>query len=112
NGTLDFDGGNVLSARDDDVLLAVDDVDVAVFVPDRHVAGVQPAIGHHLGGGLGLPVVALHDVVAAHDDFADLVHVARDILHVGGVYHSNLAAGDRPPRHGELAPAILCLPVG
>ena len=29
--------------------------DVAFVVPHRHVAGVEPAAGHHVGGGLAAP---------------------------------------------------------
>ena len=41
NGALDFDGGNIFAARNDDLLLAVDDVQVAVLIPHSHVAGVE-----------------------------------------------------------------------
>ena len=40
---LDFDRGDVLAARDDDVLLAVLDLDIVARVPHRQVAGVHPA---------------------------------------------------------------------
>ena len=40
---LDLDGGDVLAARDDDVLLAIAQLDVAVGVPDPDVAGVEPS---------------------------------------------------------------------
>jgi hypothetical protein len=40
---LDLDGGDVLATGDDDVLGAVLDVDVAVLVPDRQIAAVEPA---------------------------------------------------------------------
>ena len=39
---LDLDGVDVLAAADDDVLRAVDDVDVALVVDARDVPGVQP----------------------------------------------------------------------
>src|SRR6266581_7523509 len=48
---LDLDGRDVLAARDDDVLLAVAQRDVAVGVHDGHVAGVEPAAAEGLGGG-------------------------------------------------------------
>ena len=40
---LDLGRADVLAARDDHVLLAVDDVDRAALVPDREVAGVEVA---------------------------------------------------------------------
>ena len=40
---LDLDRRDVLAAGDDDVLRAVLDLDVAVGVGDREVAGVEPA---------------------------------------------------------------------
>src|SRR5262249_11741533 len=40
---LHLDGGDVLTARDDDVLLPISQLDVAVGVPDPDVAGGDPA---------------------------------------------------------------------
>ena len=106
DGALHFDGGNVFAAGDDDVLLAVHDVDVVLFVPHGHVAGVQPAVGHDGGGGLRLLVVAVHDVVAAHDDLAEGLHVARHVVHLQ-IHHAHFAAGQRPAGHGAVAQAVL-----
>src|SRR5262249_2187733 len=39
---LDLDRRNILAARDDDILLAVAQLDIAVGVPDAQVAGVEP----------------------------------------------------------------------
>src|SRR6266446_5881905 len=41
---LDFERGDVLAARDDDVLRAVLDLDIAVGVADGEVAGVEPVV--------------------------------------------------------------------
>src|SRR5438105_4848009 len=41
---LDLEGGDVLATRNDDVLRAVLDLDVAVGMPDCEVAGVKPAL--------------------------------------------------------------------
>src|SRR5581483_4522528 len=41
---LDLRRGDVLPAGDDHVLLAVDDLDVAVAIPGRQVAGVEVAV--------------------------------------------------------------------
>jgi hypothetical protein len=50
---LDLDRRDVLAAGDDDVLAAVLDLDVAVRVHDRQVAGVEPAAREGLLGRLG-----------------------------------------------------------
>ena len=70
---LDLARVHVEAAADDHVLGAVDDVVEAVLVAAGQVAGAEPAVAHHLGGRLGPVVVALHDVVAADRDLADLV---------------------------------------
>ena len=62
---LDFDRRDVLAAADDHVLEAVANLDVAVGMDDRGVAGVEPAVAHHRRGGLGIVVVAVHHDVAA-----------------------------------------------
>ena len=73
---LDLDGRDVLAARDDDVLLAVAQLDVAVGVPDPDVARVEPAAAEGLGGRLRLLVVALGHVVADHHHLAQRLAVA------------------------------------
>ena len=57
---LDLERRDVLAAGDDDVLRAVLDLDVAVRVPHRQVAGVEPAAAERLLGGRGIPEVPLH----------------------------------------------------
>src|SRR5215211_9352814 len=42
---LDLDRGDVLAARDDDVLRAILELDVAVRMLDAEVAGMEPAAG-------------------------------------------------------------------
>ena len=41
---LDFDGRDILAARDNDVLLSVAQFDIAVGVPDGQIAGVKEAV--------------------------------------------------------------------
>src|SRR5262245_40173643 len=82
DGLLDLDGRDVLSTGDDDVLLAVAELDVAVGVPDTDVPRVEPAAPERLGRGVGLLEVALHDVVAAHDDLAQRLAVLRNVSHL------------------------------
>ena len=42
---LDFDGRDVFAARDDDVLGAVFELDVAVGMHNAEIAGMKPAAG-------------------------------------------------------------------
>jgi hypothetical protein len=82
DGLLDRDRRDVLAARDDDVLLAVAQLDVAVGMADAQVAGVILAAGERLLGLLGVLEVAGHDVVAAHQDLAHRLAVGLDLLAV------------------------------
>src|SRR5204862_63633 len=63
---------DVLAAgRDDQVLLAIGDLEEAVLVELADVAGAEPAIlGERGRGRLGILEVALEDRVAADDDLA------------------------------------------
>src|SRR3954454_9448286 len=69
---LDLARVDVVAAADDHVLLAVDDEEVAVLVDLGHVARVEPAVAHDLLRGVVAVPVALHEVVAADGDLADL----------------------------------------
>jgi hypothetical protein len=53
---LDLDRADVLAARDDDVLRAVGDLDIAVGMLHGDVAGVEIAARESLGRGLGVLV--------------------------------------------------------
>ncbi len=84
-GVLQLDRGDVLPAGDDDVLLAVLDRDEAVLVDDREVAHVVvplQSLGERLLGGLGLVPVAVHHLVAPHDDLTDRFAVGGHVLAV------------------------------
>ena len=64
---LDLVGRDVLAGRDDEVLLAPRDPQVAVGVDAGHVARAEPAVGgERLGGLVGSVVVAGGHAVAAH----------------------------------------------
>src|SRR5215210_379720 len=68
---LEVGRGDVLAARrDDDVLLAAGDREVAVLVELAEVAGVQPAVLERLARGLLVLVVALEDVRPPDQDLA------------------------------------------
>ena len=59
---------------------------------------------------LRLLVVAVHDVVAADDDLADGLHVARHVVHLQ-VDDADLAARQRPAGHGLAAEAVVVVGV-
>src|SRR5438093_11899496 len=61
----------------DELLLAVDDEDLALLVLLPDVAGEEPAVAEHRGGVRRLAPVALHDLGAAHRDLADLARRER-----------------------------------
>ena len=77
---LDLARIDVVAAADHQVLLAVDDEQIAVLVDISQVAGVEPATGERLGGLLRPPVIGLHHVVAADDDLADVLRARRERL--------------------------------
>ena len=101
---LDLGAVDVLAAGDDHVLLAVDDVDEALFVHPAQIAGVEPAAGERLRGRLGLVPVAGHQRRAAVDDLADLAR--RDVVHVV-VDDPRLDVGDRLADRADLAHRVL-----
>ena len=65
-------GIDVVPAHDDQILLAVHDIVVAVLVVVGDVAGMQPAVAQGGGGLLGAVPVALHDLRPAHQHLAFL----------------------------------------
>ena len=65
------------------------DLDVAVRVHDREVAGVEPAAGEGLLGGLLVLQVALHHQVAAEHDLAHGLAVGGHRLHGHRVEHGD-----------------------
>src|SRR6185437_638820 len=89
---LDLARVDVVAAADDQLLLAVHDVEVAVLIDAAHVAGVQPAVDDRLGRRLRPLPVALHHVVAADDDLA---HLALGHLVAVVVDHPHLHVLDR-----------------
>ena len=100
DGLLHLDRRDVLATGDDDVLGAIAQLDIAVRMHHAQVAGVEPAARERLLGAVGVLVVALHDVVAAHHDLAhrravggDVVHVVVDHAHPIGADHADALAG-------------------
>lgn len=84
---LDLDARDVLAARDDDVLAAVLDADVAVGRQHAQVARVEPAARERLVGRMRVLQVALHADVAAEHDLADRLAVGRHGRHRVGIEH-------------------------
>ena len=80
---LDLNGVKVLTAGNDDVLLAVDKVVEPVFILLRHIAGVEPAVlAKHFRGRLRVVVVADHDRRAFDREFADFALRNRVVLRI------------------------------
>ena len=73
---LDLDGGDILAAGLDHVLLAVEEQHLAVFVDQREIAGVMPAEFARLFGRLRILVIAHHHVRPAMHQFAGLARAA------------------------------------
>src|SRR5262249_12683542 len=89
------------AAANDQVLLAVHHVQVAVGVQAADVAGVQPATEQGRRSLRGRIPVAGHDAVGAD---ADLPVGPHWYVGVVGVADRNLVAGDGPREPGRLAP--------
>ena len=78
DGVLHLDGRHVLTAGNDDVLLAIADGDVVVIVEDATITGVEPfdtvrVVARRMNGIRGrfrLIPVTLHDHVAASEHLA------------------------------------------
>src|SRR5512132_1449429 len=81
---LDVPWKDVEAAPDDQVLLAVDDVDVPVVVEAAQVAGVEPAVPDRLRRQLRRAPVAEHDRAGTDADLADLAVAGDAHLDAGG----------------------------
>src|SRR5579859_5375837 len=103
-GLLHLDGRNVLSARDNNVLLAVAQFDGTIGMHHAQVPRMEPPAAERFGGGVWIREVSRHHEVAAHHDLTQRFAVARDIAHVV-VDHSHRLGDDvgmalpgQPPR--------------
>eukprot|EP00906_Rhabdomonas_costata_P008840 RCo012551 len=90
---LDLNAADVLASADDDVLAAVDNLNVAIRVNHPHVPSVEPAPLESLRRGLWVLVVPQHDVVALQADLPDCRGVSRNGLH-GAVHHLSVVGRD------------------
>src|SRR5262249_25945215 len=74
-GGLDLGRGDILSATDDDILLPVDDEQIAVFIEVTDVAGADIAVSREQRGRRFRHLPITFDVRGASDaDFADLAN--------------------------------------
>ncbi|MCY1313475.1 hypothetical protein D9M70_640020 [compost metagenome] len=71
---LDLGGIDVKAAADDHVLGTVHQIQIAIAVHARHIAGMQPVALENLGVFLGAVQITVHHQRAAH---AQLTHLAR-----------------------------------
>src|SRR4029077_12517583 len=67
---FDLDRRDVLAARNDDVLRAVLQLDIAVGMHDPEIARMEPPARKGLLGGARILQIPLHDDIAAHQDLA------------------------------------------
>src|ERR1700738_4287389 len=87
---LDLEGGYGLAASPDDVLDAIEEVEVAIGVDSSNVAGVKPAVAHRLDGGLRVAPVVLEHPVWLERASDDTAWNARGQLTVVGVEDANV----------------------
>ena len=84
---FDFDGGNVLTAGNDDVLGTILDLYVTIRMADREIAGVKITALERLCCCRRVFKVTLHHDIAAEHDFTDGFAIARHRLHGFRVDH-------------------------
>ena len=79
-GLFDIVWIDVEAAANNEVFLALDNIEVAIFVKASHIACIQPAIAQGGLGGTGHVVIAFHDVGATRDDLAHLANGNRPVV--------------------------------
>jgi hypothetical protein len=95
-GALDFDGRNIFAAADDDVLLAIDDVDVILVVPDRHVAVCSQPLVMTSAVARGSMKWQPSMTLSPRMTISPMDSISRARVHVE-IDHTQLAAGHRQP---------------
>src|SRR5258708_7985618 len=78
---LDLERRDILAARDDDVLGAVLDLDIAVGMHDAEIAGVKPAAGKGFRRSRRVLQISFHHRVAAQDELAERRAVRWHVSH-------------------------------
>src|ERR1044071_1250607 len=101
--------GNILSATDDNVLHAVNDEKIAILIDGGHISGMEPSAAQSLSSGFGLEPIALHNSVAASNDFSGGLTVVGYVLALS-VYHSQFDAWNRVTGHRLSSVALAILP--
>src|SRR6185437_8084374 len=77
-----------LTARNDDVLGTILELDIAVGMHDAEVAGMEPAAGKRRLSRRFVPEVPFHDQVATHHDFAQRFPIGRYMSHCFWIEHT------------------------
>ena len=67
---FNFNRTDVFAPRDNDVLGAVSDLNIGIWVMHCDIARMEISALKRFGSGLWVFVIALHGAIAAHDDFA------------------------------------------
>ena len=106
---LDLARVDVRPARDDELLAAVDERQVAVPVDPTQVSRVQPAARERPGGGLRIVQVPRHHDLPAHRDLADLARPERPVV---GVEHRELDTRLRPTDRRQPSEQLLVARTG
>src|SRR5688572_25817608 len=80
---VEFGTGDILAASADDVLLARNEIEIAVRVPLNEITGEEPAVAKCGARLLRIAKVALHDDRCLDDEFAHLIniHIATLLVH-------------------------------
>ena len=102
-GVLDFGRTDVFAPGNDHILLSVHDVKTRAFIPNREIAGVEPAVSNGFGGLVRLFPVAREDDVRAHADLSHGLAILGDGLIVL-VANFDFDAQPRNTRPGSAGP--------
>ena len=97
---------DVEAAGDDHVLLAVDQIEIAVLVHVADIAGQKAVADKGFRGFLGPAPISLGDVRTANADLADLAH-RHHLLRVFQRRHIQFDAGQHQPDRARLVRAFL-----
>ncbi len=87
---FDFDGGNVFTARYNNVLGSILELDIAIGMPHTQIAGMIPAAFERFIRGAGVFQIALHHHIAAEHHLAHGVAIIGHFQHGFGVAHGQI----------------------
>ena len=80
NDVFDFDGGDILAARDNYVLFTVSELDDAAGMHDSQVSRMEVTAFKGRGCSFGVVVVPTHDDISAHNHFAHVISVGGHVF--------------------------------